>query len=211
MKYIISKRQFNLLTEQPDSRFGPERFMTGQEKFKTTHSSKAWDQAIEKEREFNKSLDPHTVNAVFGIASLFIPVVGPFIAAGIGLADAAVYLREGKKNEAALASVFSLLPGISKVVQKIPMIGKLGKKGMDLLSSKIIKRAALTGSELAVVQAVVANQGLVNAELNAISKTLAKQSIQKVADNTTKETLKKVAEHGAEHVAVHSVGSKKKA
>ena len=38
--------------------------------------------------------NPHLVNQVAQIAALIIPVVGPFISAGIGLADAATYAKE---------------------------------------------------------------------------------------------------------------------
>jgi hypothetical protein len=93
-------------------------------------------------KEFGKSNpggDEHTRNLVLGIATSTIPYVGRFISAGFGAADAKLYWDEGNKTSAALAAVFSLLPGIMAVWTTIPGIKALGQKGMDKLASKIIK------------------------------------------------------------------------
>ena len=208
MKYIISEAQYRFLTEQgSESRYGPEKFMSGNERFKSVHSPEAWAEVEKKQTEFLRGLNPHTINAIMGIASIFIPVVGPFIAAGIGLTDATAYVREGNKGAAALVTIFSLLPGAAAVVNKIPGIKNLGKQGMIALANKISKKAALTATELAVAEGVAANQALINTEMNNVAKYMAKQTLPRVADHGTKEALKKVAEHGVEHAAVHSVGN----
>ncbi len=72
-------------------------------------------------KEFGKSNpggDAHTRNLVLGIATAFIPFVGPFISAGFGMADAKLYWDEGDKTSASLAAVFSLLPGVGGVIPK---------------------------------------------------------------------------------------------
>jgi len=156
MKVIITQRQYRLISEQvPDTRFGPERFMSVREKTKTVHSPQAWDAANKKEQQFNK--DPNTQHALLGALALgtaFIPFVGPFISAGIGAADASLYYREGDKRAAALTGVFSLLPFSGRIIKLIPGIKQLGTKGMALLASKIGKGQALTKAETEIANAI---------------------------------------------------------
>lgn len=198
---ILEKR---LLKEQPESRFGLERFGYNPNKPETL------DAAAEKQRQFNQSIDIHTLNTIIGFASAFIPVVGPFIAAGIGLMDAGIYLKQGKKTEAAIVAAFSLLPGMGKVVSKIPGISSLGKKGMSELGAKVAAKQALNATEKGVVDAIAANAPLITAELNQTAKTLAVQAAPKVAQAGEKQFFKHIAEKGlekgAEHYSVHSVG-----
>ena len=66
-----------------------------------------------------EALDSHTGNLILGILTSFIPVVGPFISAGIGLIDAKKYYDEGDKKTAGLMVMFSSLPGLG-------LLGKLG-------------------------------------------------------------------------------------
>ena len=61
---------------------------------------------------------PHEFLAVAGIATAFIPLVGPFIAAGIGALDASLYYKEGDKTSASISLLFSLLPFISIEITK---------------------------------------------------------------------------------------------
>jgi hypothetical protein len=82
--------------------------------------------------------DPHNVLTVFEIGVVFIPIIGPFLSAGFGLANAKLYWDEGKKEDAVLSAFFSILPGLGAVGGKIA--GKIGKEGLETLSQKIIKQ-----------------------------------------------------------------------
>lgn len=82
--------------------------------------------------------DPHNVLMVFEMGSLLIPIVGPFISAGFGLANAKMYWDEGKKEDAVLSTFFSILPGLGAVGGKIA--SRLGREGLETLSQKIIKQ-----------------------------------------------------------------------
>ena len=78
------------------------------------------------------------------LASAFIPVVGPFLAAGIGLGGATDYWTSNRKKEAAIMAFFSLLP----MVGKIPGVGTMTKALGNKLSAAIINNGALTEKEL---------------------------------------------------------------
>jgi hypothetical protein len=117
-------------------------------------------------------VDPHTLMTVIGIASAFIPVAGPFISAGIGLIDSAIYYNEGDKKSAGLVGALSMLPFVGKVVSKIPGVKELGSKGMALLASKLSSGTKLTNLETQVVNAISSSKDLITQELNVASTKL---------------------------------------
>lgn len=80
--------------------------------------------------------DPHNLLMALELASMFIPIVGPVISAGFGLGNAALYLKEGDKKEAALYAFFAILPGLGTVGAKITL--KLGEKELEGLATKLI-------------------------------------------------------------------------
>jgi len=190
MKYILTERQYNRLLEQAPRYMNPE----------------AASNVVSR-------LNPHTVMTILTIGSAFIPLVGPFLSAGFGLADAYMYSKEGKNKEAAVVAIFSLLPGIGAVVSKIPGIKQLGAKGMSALATKILSSQALNSVEMSIADGLALNQVLVKTELNQVAKNMASSAIEKVSNEETKEFLKHVAEKGVEHAsqhqAVHLVGNKK--
>lgn len=96
---------------------------------------------------------PHEFLAITGIASAFIPLIGPFISVGIGFADAALYAQEGDSTSAKLAAAFSIIPGLA-IANKIPGVKQLGSKGMALLAEKIGRGANLTKAELEIAEAI---------------------------------------------------------
>lgn len=153
MKYIISKRQYDLLVEQ--SMFGWSQGLPAGE---TTKAVDTWE----------KSLNPHTLLTVLQIGTAFIPVAGVFISAGIGLTDAALYYSEGDKKTAGLVGALSFLPFIGK----IPFVKKLGTKGMAALASKLSKgNKNFTKTEIEVLEHLKKSETLVSSELkNASSK-----------------------------------------
>jgi hypothetical protein len=119
--------------------------------------------------KINKEGLDHNISTIFQIASAFIPVVGPFISAGIGLLDAAQYYKEGDKESASLTAVFSMIPFIGK----IPGVKELGSKGMSLLSSKLSKGVkTFSPAEIKVLNAIKQNESLVKQGLENASAKL---------------------------------------
>jgi hypothetical protein len=88
----------------------------------------------------------HEVNMITEIGLSFIPFIGPFLAAGIGLYDAYLYKQEGNDRMAGFVGILSILPAVGTIASKIPAIAKLGQKGMSLLGNKIA-RSGLKGLE----------------------------------------------------------------
>jgi hypothetical protein len=156
--------------------------------------------------------NPHLVHQVMQFGALVIPVVGPFISAGIGLADAATYVKEGKNNEAGVAAFFALLPGIASLVNKIPGVKQLGQKGMQALASKLLTRAPLSAVEQGVVTGINLNKELVKQETNNLVKSMASNAASKVKDTATKKAIMNIAkdgiEKGAEEVAMNMAATK---
>jgi hypothetical protein len=174
----------------------------------------SWYAGYDKDRKAAENWykeNAHSVNNILQLGSLFIPVIGPLVAAGIGLADAAMYAKEGKTSEAGIVAVFSLLPGIGAVVNKIPGVKQLGQKGMQALASKVLTKAPLTSVEQGVLAGVQANSALIQQQANATVKNIAAKAVTTASNNTTKKSLQHVAKHGiekgAEHAISHSIGS----
>jgi hypothetical protein len=155
--------------------------------------------------------NPHLVNQVAQIGALIIPVVGPFISAGIGLADAATYAKEGKNTEAGVSAFFALLPGIGSVVGKIPGVKQLGQKGMQLLATKFLTRAPLNAVEQGVITGINLNKELVKQETNNLVKSMASNAATKATDTTTKKIMNDIAKEGieisAEEIAMNMASS----
>lgn len=182
MKIVITEKQLRILTsEQSDAMMDRRAAAVGQ-------LIKA---------------DPHTTLMIFQIATMFIPVVGPFVSAGIGLADAAIYAKEGDNKSAGMAAMFALLPGIGSVVSKIPGVKQLGKNGMTALANKLIKngdKAKLTKLEKETLDLMAKEKNLITQELNNTSKQIASKTAQTTKNPATKSTMKKIATSGLKFV-----------
>ena len=149
--------------------------------------------------------NPHVVNNVMQLGALLIPVVGPFISAGIGLVDAAAYAKEGKTTEAGLTAIFSLIPGMASVVTKIPGVKQLGQKGMTALATKVLRKAPLNAVEQGVLTGLQANSALVQQQANLTVKAMAANAAQKIADTTVKKSVQHIAKHGVEKGTEHAI------
>ena len=164
----------------------------------------------ERARNWYKQ-NAHDVNQVLQIGSVFIPFIGPFISAGIGLADAGIYAKEGKNNEAGVAAFFALLPGIGAVVSKIPGVKQLGQKGMQLLTTKLITKAPLNAVEQGVITGINLNKELIKQETNSLVKNMASNAATRTTDTATKKIMGNIAKEGidisAEEMAMNSVAS----
>jgi len=129
------------------------------------------------------NLDKHDVADFLSIATVFIPVVGPAISAGISLVDAASYWKEGDKKTATMTAIFPFLP-FGKIGKLIPDAQKLGKEGMESLARKIGKEGGrgLTQIEKEVAEGMIKNKELLNQEMKRISDDLLKNSKQTISE-----------------------------
>ena len=145
-------------------------------------------------------VDMSTYATILQIGTAFIPVVGPFISAGIGLLSAADLYQKGKKTEAGVQAFFSILPGLGKVVQKIPGIAKLGEKGILALGAKVASNKGLTDVERGIVKSIAGNMALVKQEVNQTIKTMAVNGLSKVNKNpVAKEVVNNAATYGLQY------------
>lgn len=184
MKILISEQQYKSLLEQPVG-LGPVGGYDHQK-----------PEAIKKAFELT-GLSPHTIAAIAGIGSAFIPVIGPFIAAGIGLADAALYYKEGDTKTAGMVGLFSILPGVGAIASKIPAITKLGAKGMSSLAVKLSKGTKITDPvEVGIVNAINQNKQLIQSSVNNHVKALSQQAATKTTSNQVKTSLLGLAKTG---------------
>ena len=175
MKIILSESQFNrILSEQvkkpttaPSATLTPSNQPSSLQPTTNVKSG-----TMNPTLGGGTGLDVHTFMTLAQIATAFIPVAGPFISAGIGLADAAIYYNEGDKSAAGLTAAFSMLPFAGKVVGKIPGVNKLGAKGMAALASKISKGEKLSQLEIPIANSIAKYSKFVSGELTAMSQKL---------------------------------------
>jgi hypothetical protein len=149
--------------------------------------------------------DTRKMNQILQIATAFIPVVGPFISAGIGLADAYSYHKQGDTKTAALVAAFSLLPAVGS----IPAVKQLGARGMSALAEKISRGAAITdATELAVVNGISTNLAVIQRGLSSQVRALAQQGVARTTNNTLKSQLTKLAKDGVKEIGGEYVSDK---
>ena len=177
MKIIITEEQYKILSEQSDSKFGLERLGYNPNKPQTLEpAAKKYSDSNRQNREFIQNLDPHTLANIMGVVSLFIPVIGPALSLGIGMADAALYYKEGDKKTAAMLAMFPFLP-IGKIAKLVPAVGRLGEKGMGQLAKKLGQEGrALSQVEKEAVEGLSKNKEVFQQDLKNISDDLAKKS-----------------------------------
>lgn len=136
--------------------------------------------------------DPHQMTMILSIAALVIPVAGPFISAGIMIGDAALYHSEGNEKDAGLSLLFAFLPGMGKVVSKIPALEKLGVKGMTQLFSKLKNGSkVVTPLEKEALEGIKANEQLIKTEYEQTLKQKAKDVLKTTTKATEKSKLQK--------------------
>jgi hypothetical protein len=152
------------------------------------------------------NIDKHTAMTILQIGTAFIPLVGPFISMGIGLADAAMYYNEGDKKTAGLVGMFAIIPGIGGLSSKLGL-SKWGAKALGEIGKKIGMGAKLTSSEIQVANKIAQNRQLLQAEISKLSKagkgsSLAKQNVKselkrKVITKNVANVVKPIVGYGA--------------
>ena len=162
----VTRGKANPLSEQNDLAFD-RRYGTAAAAEKSNRENRELVQGVV---DFYKKYN-HEVNTVLAIGAFFIPFVGPAVSAGIGLADAGQYYKEGDTKMAGMVGMFSILPGVGTVVSKIPGVKTLGAKGMAALAKKITLGSKITNpTEVEVVTQIAKYKDLIKAEMGKIGK-----------------------------------------
>lgn len=131
----------------------------------------------------------HQVISTLTFVSAFIPVVGPFLAAGLGTADAALLWSQGKKAEAGLTLAFSIIPFASE----IPALKNIGSAALENIAGKVTAKLPLNPEELNIVSKINGAK----AEFDGIAK---KYIASKTKDSTVQEFIKISKEKGEEYL-----------
>jgi hypothetical protein len=174
MKIILTERQYKVLTEQvkgvKSTTLTPTATLTPSNQSSILQpTTNVKSGTINPTDGKGVALDPHDVLTVLAIGTAFIPVAGPFISAGIGLVDAALYYKEGDKTSAGIIAAFSMIPFIGK----IPGVKEFGSKAMATLGSKLAKGVKVfTPAEAKILKSIKQNESLVKEGLESISKKI---------------------------------------
>lgn len=160
------------------------------------------DAAEKSNRENRELIDaiggPHRVLELMSIGTLFIPVVGPLVSLGLGFADSAIYMKEGKKKEAAVAAILAILPQVTEVVTAIPIVKQLGQKGMQALANKLAQNMELGLLEKRALEDIMRKKSLVYKAVQDYTRKIVGTASQKVAKlpPVQQVVLKTVADAG---------------
>jgi hypothetical protein len=157
MKYILTERQYRLLSEQ--SMTGWANYVP-QEKQKDV--IKGWDE----------SLTSHNMNTILGIASVMVPVIGPILTAAIGVGDSLKYFQEGKTKTATIGLLFSLIPLSAKLLRLVPELSQIGLRGSVALVEKLISNSKLVPAETQILKKIATNKNVIETELKSIGTLL---------------------------------------
>jgi hypothetical protein len=136
----------------------------------------------------------HTVLTVLQIGTAFLGPIGWLVSAGIGLVDANEYRKEGDTKTAGLIAIFSLMPGMGKLIAKIPGVKQLGKKGMAILAKKIsiAKTTAVKFSkiEMEVLEELAKHDKFIKMQVEMFLKTGIARNAKQVVASKTKTYIK---------------------
>jgi hypothetical protein len=141
----------------------------------------------------------HEILTVAEVGALFIPYIGPYVSAGIAMADAKMYYDEGDKYTAGLIVALTLTAGTGSVIAKIPGVRKLNAKIIKSIAKKLTRlkngeKVVFTATERPVVTGVAKNPNLINKEVRAYTKRVARN--KKIVKATGRGTAAAAAYKG---------------
>jgi len=153
-------------------------------------------------------IDTHDILTILEMGSFLIPVIGPFVSAGFGLGNAALYYKEGDTKTAGLFALFSLVP----VIGEIPAVKQLGRAGMESLFKKIGVgggKVVLTPLEKEAIQGLKTNEGIIKKELDNQTIKLSLQALKSGKPILTKQqkVLRAVSNIGVTGLGYYGLGS----
>lgn len=173
---------------------------------KTDTGSLNVSKSIEKQQGSTNWSNASAREVLWGVAALasaFIPVVGPFVAAGIGLGGAADLWTSNKKKEAAIAAFFSILP----VIGKIPGVGAIGETLAKELETAVIKGGVLTEEQLKTLMSIIKYDEQIS---KSVVEELEKKTITNVQKHLLKTAIKKTESKLVSAIGLPTYGDLKK-
>lgn len=137
------------------------------------------------------------------IVSVFLPFVGPFLAAGAQFGKAAILYNQGKKTEAAVEVVFGILP----LVGKIPGVSTAGEKLLGGIATKLGSATPLTAEEIKVVNSIIDYDKVISSK---VLSTLENKALSLGEKKLASSLVKKAEELGMDYLGVKSLKSQAK-
>jgi len=136
----------------------------------------------EEKAERIKTLSPeaiaereHNAALIASIAVSFVPLIGPFVGAGIQLADAQKYYNEGNTKMAGMTAMFSLIPFAGPIISKFPILKNLSPKLLQ--NWKLGKPISVAEKE--ALETLAKNQLTLQSELNKVFINQADELLKK--------------------------------
>ena len=170
MKVIITEQQYRFIFEQK-SDYDMVNRITKKVIMEQSMGGMTSPQNFARySKESLEKMDPHTLMTITQIGTAFIPFVGLFISAGIGLADAKMYYDDGDKKTAGLVGVFSAIPGVGGLASKLGLT-KWGSKALGELGKKISMGSKLLPQEISAVKKIAENKNLIFSEINKVKSS----------------------------------------
>jgi hypothetical protein len=124
----------------------------------------------------------HDILFAGSILALLVPIPGVNVALSAALsgADAALYWSEGDRYSAMTMAAFMLMPGMGKIVQRIPGIRQIGSKGMRILFRKVIQakqgvKVIFSNVEKGILKLLPKNQKLIQSQFAKNASNIAKK------------------------------------
>ena len=157
MKYLITESQlkFLVLEQVPDSHFGPERFMSGEDRFNTVHSTQSWDSANKEEHDLNNNTVYRNAIALMTSFLPFVPALSSLVLIGIDFKKDIENANTTEDKKRILLSYIigmAFVWGLGKVFKSV---ASLGESGMTNLSNKMRRNVDiwknLSSKEMAVI------------------------------------------------------------
>ena len=184
-----------------------KRGKANQLKEQSSYEKGVWDRSTKMIDKMGTSEYKHNLVSVLEFGSVFIPIAGPFISAGFGLGNAALYYNEGDEKNAGLSVLFSLLP----FVNKIPGFKKIGESVFSNLVKKLSSKGGkitLTPLENDILKNIKANEGVLKSELNNKVKQMAINSLKttKGLNPNTKKNLIGISKFGLQFGTYMGIG-----
>ena len=129
------------------------------------------------------------------IGTAIIPVVGPYISAGIGLADAKIYWDEGDRYSAGMMAILSIIPGLGGLAAKLGLtsaIKSLGKAGLTKFIAKLKLIAnggkpVLTQEEKKIIRILGQNQKPLIKQVEDFLKKKSASTAGKIGGSVAKQ------------------------
>lgn len=136
---------------------------------------------------FKQMMNSHDFLQVGAFVSDFIPIVGPFLSAGLLTRDAQLYWEEGKRSEAATTFVWNTIP-VLQIVKNLGLLKYLPANKFKELGIKILKGSKnFNASESEVLKKLSQYKTQIQNELTKYLDNTMSQSKRKTLSNVTKK------------------------